>query len=178
LERIRFWTNSGAEAPEAASWTDSALVAEAAEWLGPFLRAAPASGNGAVIDETGLRDALRSRLGWKRAAAFDTLVPEHLTTPAGSSRAVDYSSGEPVVEVRIQEIFGLAETPRILGLPVVLRLLSPGSRPLQTTKDLGSFWRGTWTEIRKEMRGRYPRHYWPEDPLVAEPTTRAKPRQK
>jgi len=194
LERIRFWTAShsaqggnsnsdsgiasGFEAPDAASWTDSALMAEAAEWLGPFLKAAPTSGSGAVIDEAGLRDALRHRLGWKGAAAIESLVPEHLKTPAGSNRAVDYSSGEPVVEVRIQEVFGLAETPRILGLPVVLRLLSPGSRPLQTTKDLGSFWRGTWTEIRKEMRGRYPRHYWPEDPLVAEPTTRAKPRQK
>ena len=194
LERIRFWNAarsaqdgeasidsgiaSGSETPDAASWTDGALIAEAAEWLGPFLKAAPTSGSGAVIDESALRDALRHRLGWKRAAAIDSQVPDHLITPAGSSRAVDYSSGEPVVEVRIQEVFGLSETPRILGIPVVLRLLSPGSRPLQTTKDLGSFWRGTWTEIRKEMRGRYPRHYWPEDPLVAEPTTRAKPRQK
>lgn len=170
LDRVRFWAARGG--PSAEAWTDAAMAADAEDWLGPHLRA----DGGPVLDADGLCAALRGRLGWEAAAALDSRVPERFRTPAGSSRPLDYSSGEAVLEVRIQEVFGLSAAPAVLGEPVLLRLLSPAERPLQVTRDLAGFWRGSYAEVRKEMRGRYPRHYWPEDPLVAEPTTRAKPR--
>ena len=98
--------------------------------------------------------------------------------PTGTHVAVDYSGNAPVASVRLQECFGMTETPRVAGgrVPVLLQLLSPAMRPVQTTSDIASFWRGGYALVRKEMRGRYPRHYWPEDPLSATPTRRAKPR--
>jgi ATP-dependent helicase HrpB len=115
--------------------------------------------------------ALRGRI--------DTLAPTHLTVPTGSRIPVDYADpAAPVMRVRLQEMFGVTDTPRVGGgrVPVTLHLLSPAGRPLQVTRDLGGFWRGSYAEVRKEMRGRYPRHPWPEDPAAAEPTRRAKPR--
>jgi ATP-dependent helicase HrpB len=94
---------------------------------------------------------------------------------------LDYSDQEsPVLAVRLQEVFGLAETPRVAGgrAPVTLHLLSPAGRPVQVTRDLAGFWRTTYFDVRKDLRGRYPRHYWPDDPLQAEPTRRAKPRRR
>jgi ATP-dependent helicase HrpB len=171
LERIRFYARvSGYEAE--ADWFDEALLHGAAEWLGPFLRA----DGGPVLDAAALENALRARLGWSLAAELDRSVPERYETPAGTHRKIDYSSDDPALDVRMQELFGLAETPTVLGVPLTLRLLSPAERPLQITRDLGGFWRGSYAEVRKEMRGRYPRHYWPEDPLVAEPTSRPKKR--
>jgi ATP-dependent helicase HrpB len=169
LDRIRFWGRRGGPA---GAFADAALVAEAASWLGPFLRA----DGGDVVDSAALREALRARLGYRDAAELDRVVPESLETPAGTRRRLEYAGDDVFLDVRIQEVFGLGETPRILGVPVTLRLLSPAERPLQTTRDLASFWRTTYAEVRKELRGRYPRHYWPEDPLVAEPTSRPKPR--
>ncbi len=114
-------------------------------------------------------------LARRTSAALDEQVPSSVRLPTGSMREIDYEGAEPAVEARIQEVFGLAKSPEICGVPLTFRLLSPASRPLQVTRDLGSFWRVTYAEVRKEMRGRYPKHYWPEDPLKAEPTARVRP---
>lgn len=132
---------------------------------------------GPVFTEARLREALEQDLPWSLRSRLDAEVPETLVVPSGSRRRLEYrDDGTVVLEVRIQEVFGLGESPRIAGRPVLLHLLSPAQRPLQVTSDLASFWKNTYPEVRKEMRGRYPRHYWPEDPLQAEPTARAKPR--
>lgn len=132
---------------------------------------------GPVFTEARLRQALEEDLPWDLRTRLEREVPETMVVPSGSRRRLDYrDDGSVVLEVRIQEVFGLAESPRIGGKPVLLHLLSPAQRPLQVTADLTSFWRNTYPEVRKEMRGRYPRHYWPENPLEAEPTSRAKPR--
>jgi ATP-dependent helicase HrpB len=107
------------------------------------------------------------------------MAPTHLEVPSGSHVRLDYSDPEaPVLAVRLQEVFGLTETPRVANgrVPLTLHLLSPARRPVQVTRDLASFWRDAYFEVRKDMRGRYPRHYWPENPLEAEATRRAKPR--
>ena len=103
-----------------------------------------------------------------------------MTVPSGSVRPLDYADPEaPVLAVRLQEVFGLEETPRVLGgrVPVVMHLLSPAGRPAQVTTDLASFWRDAYFDVRKDLRGRYPKHHWPEDPLAATPTARAKRRR-
>ncbi|MNG26783.1 ATP-dependent RNA helicase HrpB [compost metagenome] len=106
-------------------------------------------------------------------------MPTHITVPSGSRIPVDYSNPEqPVLAVRLQELFGLQQTPRIAKgkLPVTMHLLSPAQRPVQVTQDLASFWRETYFEVKKELKVRYPKHYWPDDPLVAVPTNRVRPR--
>jgi len=132
---------------------------------------------GPVFTEGRLRQALEAGLPWDLKTRLDRDVPETLVVPSGSRRRLEYrDDGTIVLEVRIQEIFGLGASPLVAGRPVLLHLLSPAQRPLQVTADLASFWKNTYPEVRKEMRGRYPRHYWPENPLEAEPTARAKPR--
>ena len=123
-----------------------------------------------------LQSALQAMLGAARGR-FESEVPESITLPTGGRRAIDYEGEEPAVEARIQEVFGLAESPRLCGVPLLFRLLSPARRPLQITNDLASFWRSTYAEVRREMRGRYPKHYWPENPLEAEPTAGVRPRR-
>lgn len=144
---------------------DWAWLADHADW-----------GGGPIFTEHSLRRALEDGLPWELRSRLDREAPETLVVPSGSRRRLDYREGSVVLEVRIQEVFGLAESPQVGGSPVVLHLLSPAQRPLQVTSDLASFWKNTYPEVRKEMRGRYPRHYWPENPLEAEPTARAKPR--
>jgi ATP-dependent helicase HrpB len=109
---------------------------------------------------------------------IDSDVPESVTLPTGGKRAIDYAGSEPSVEARIQEVFGMSRSPVICGVPLTFRLLSPARRPLQITRNLESFWRVAYAEVRKEMRGRYPKHYWPEDPLAAQPTTRVRPERQ
>jgi ATP-dependent helicase HrpB len=102
---------------------------------------------------------------------LDEFAPTHVTVPTGTRVVVDYEDDNaPCIEVRMQEVFGLADTPRIAGgrVPLTLKLLSPARRPMQITRDLAGFWRGSYADVRKDMRGRYPRHYWPENPLEAE----------
>jgi ATP-dependent helicase HrpB len=116
-------------------------------------------------------------VGWRRRAELDRLAPTHLTVPSGSNISIDYSEPEaPVLAVRLQEMFGLTETPRVGGVPLTLHLLSPAQRPVQVTRDLASFWQDAYFDVRKDMRGRYPKHPWPEDPLNATPTNRTKRR--
>src|SRR5690606_41982140 len=123
--------------------------------------------------------ALRARLTRAQQLALDELAPMHITLPTGTRARIDYrDDNAPCASMRMQEVFGLAATPKIGGgaVPVTFKLLSPAQRPLQVTRDLASFWRNAYVEVRKDMRGRYPKHYWPEDPLAAEPTRRVRPR--
>jgi ATP-dependent helicase HrpB len=124
-----------------------------------------------------LTQALENLLGWDGKRQLDTLAPSHFASPLGTSHAIDYAAeGGPAVELRVQALFGLAQHPMIGATPLVLRLTSPAGRPIQTTRDLPGFWRGSWAAVAKEMRGRYPRHPWPEDPAAAAPTLRTKAR--
>jgi ATP-dependent helicase HrpB len=161
------------------SWpdvSDDALAADAASWLRPFLGGASSADHLRRIDVGG---ALLSRVPWELRRLLDTVAPTHFQVPSGSRIPIDYSDPDaPALAVRLQEVFGLAETPRIAGgaVPITMRLLSPAHRPVQVTRDLASFWRDAYFEVRKDLRGRYPRHHWPENPLEAEATRRAKPR--
>jgi ATP-dependent helicase HrpB len=113
------------------------------------------------------------------ARRLDSEAPAHFVAPTGSAIAVDYEAeGGPAIALRVQELFGLSTHPSLAGgrVPLTLHLLSPAHRPIQITRDLPGFWRGSWSAVKTEMRGRYPRHVWPDDPAAAAPTTRAKPR--
>lgn len=162
----------------AASWPafdDAALASELEHWLAPWLEGVTRRSH---LTRLPLLEALRYRLG-AACRSLDELLPTHITVPTGSRIRIDYLDDlAPCAAMRMQEVFGLASTPRIAdgSLAVTFKLLSPAQRPLQVTADLASFWRNAYTEVRKDMRGRYPRHYWPEDPLLAEPTRRIKPR--
>ena len=156
--------------------SDDALTQELEAWLGDALAAA---GGLDRLTTTAVAAALRDHVGWSVIQRLDREAPPRFTTPAGGSAEIDYGAeGGPRVEVRVQELFGLAKHPTTASgrVPLTLALLSPARRPVQTTKDLPGFWAGSWKAVRTEMRGRYPRHPWPEDPLAAPPTTRAKPR--
>ncbi|RPI62952.1 MAG: ATP-dependent helicase HrpB, partial [Lysobacterales bacterium] len=159
-------------------WPDFSPAALAADlgWLEPYLDGVTRRAHFARIP---LLAALRARLTPAQSRALEELAPTHITLPTGTRAAIDYvDDNAPCASMRMQEVFGLAATPRIGAgaVPVTFKLLSPAHRPLQVTRDLASFWRNAYVEVRKDMRGRYPRHYWPENPLEAEPTRRAKPR--
>lgn len=161
------------------SWpdlSDEALVARLEEWLVPLLTGVRSL---AALKPDVLDGALRTLIPWERQRQLDAAAPPRWTAPTGNSFAIDYAAeGGPRVEVRVQEVYGLAEHPAVADgkAPLTLALLSPAHRPIQTTKDLPGFWKGSWTDVRSDMRGRYPKHVWPEDPATAAPTTRAKPR--
>lgn len=146
------------------------------EWLAPWLEGVTRRSH---LNRIPLMEALRFRLGSSAARELDELLPTHIVVPTGSRIRIDYEDDlAPCASMRMQEVFGLASTPRIGGgaIPLTFKLLSPAQRPLQVTSDLASFWRNAYTDVRKDMRGRYPRHYWPEDPLQAEPTRRVRPK--
>jgi ATP-dependent helicase HrpB len=131
-----------------------------------------------AIPDAALEQGLKSLVPWDRQRELERLAPGRLETPLGSA-AIDYAAeGGPRVDIRVQELFGVTTHPTVAGgrVPLTLALLSPARRPVQVTKDLPGFWAGSWSAVRAEMRGRYPRHPWPEDPSKAEATTRAKPR--
>jgi len=156
--------------------SDDALLATRDQWLRPAF-------NGKTrldaLSEDELGEALKSGMDWALRQKLDQLAPRRITVPSGQDRAVSYQHGQPpVLAVKLQELFGLADTPRVADgrVPVLLHLLSPGGKPLQVTQDLRSFWANTYPEVKKEMKGRYPRHPWPDDPWTATATHRAKPR--
>jgi ATP-dependent helicase HrpB len=168
----------GLERKDVADWPDLSRDALARDltWLAPFLDGATRRSQLARVR---ILEALKAHLGYERQRKLEELAPTHVGLPTGSRAAIDYlSDNAPIAAMRMQEVFGLAATPRIGGgsVPVTFELLSPGRRPLQVTRDLASFWKNAYVEVRKDMRGRYPRHYWPENPLEAEPTRRVKPR--
>ena len=155
--------------------SDEALNATRESWLWPLLETVQGLEK---IDDAALEAGLQSLIPWDRQRALDTLAPPRLATPLGSA-AIDYAAeGGPRVDIRVQELFGTTLHPTVGGgrVPLTLALLSPARRPVQVTKDLPGFWAGSWAAVRSEMRGRYPRHPWPEDPTKAEATSRAKPR--
>ncbi|WP_414473231.1 ATP-dependent helicase HrpB [Microvirga sp. M2] len=173
-ERVMFLRK--AEGDEWPDLSDAALTATAEEWLAPHL-----------VGRSGLNDigpdllseALRNRLPWNLQRRLDAEAPTHIEVPTGSQIPIDYGAEEgPVLAVRVQELFGLDRHPAIAAgrVPLILHLLSPAQRPIQITRDLPGFWRGSWAAVRADMRGQYPKHPWPDDPLTAPPTRRAKPR--
>src|SRR5262249_4983007 len=164
---------------EGDSWpdlSDEALVARRDEWLAP-----------ALYDKTALKDffagdlseALSTLLPWDLRTRLEREAPTHFEAPTGTMLAIDYEAEQgPTIAVRLQELFGLTTHPSIAkgAVPLVLELLSPAHRPVQVTRDLPGFWRGSYAAVRSDLRGRYPRHPWPEDPATAPPTRRVKPR--
>jgi ATP-dependent helicase HrpB len=158
--------------------SDAALAATLGQWLEPHLVGAARLSD---VDAELMNRALRDVLDHRQRTALDTFAPTELRVPSGSVKKLDYRPGAPLaLAVKLQELFGLADTPRIANgrVPVTLELLSPAQRPIQVTQDLRGFWERTYPEVRKELKGRYPRHPWPDDPWNAVPTARAKPRGK
>jgi len=156
--------------------TDEALAKTAAEWLAPYLAGKT------KLSEIGADDlgaALDALLPWNLKRRLEEEAPSHFEAPTGNRHAIDYeTAGAPALHIRVQELFGLTQHPSIAGgkLPLTLYLLSPAHRPIQITRDLPGFWKASWTAVKAEMKGRYPRHPWPDDPASAVATSRAKPR--
>ena len=156
---------------------DDFLHSHPEEWLAPWLGGIK---NGDGLRRLNLAEILAARLSWPQRDYLEREAPSHLTVPSGSKRRLSYRPGQPpVLAVRLQEMFGLADTPRIVEgrVPVLLHLLSPANRPIQITTDLRGFWEGAYQEVKKELNGRYPKHHWPTDPWQAQPTARTKPRR-
>lgn len=165
--------------PELSDWPasdDAALMASLEQWLAPYLAGVTRREQLARLP---LAEALRARLGAAQQRALELLAPRELTVPSGSRVRIDYvDANAPCISVRLQEVFGLATTPRIANgaIALTLKLLSPAQRPVQITRDLAGFWRSSYLAVRKDMRGRYPRHHWPDDPLQAPPSRGARRR--
>lgn len=169
--RAAFAVAHGADLPDISS---EALSARLEEWL-PML----VEGKRRLSDigAAALLGVIEAKLGWEGRRLLDRFAPEMFVSPAGSRHAIDYADeGGPAVELRPQTLFGLATHPTVADgrVPLLLRLTSPAGRPIQTTRDLPGFWAGSWAAVAKEMRGRYPRHPWPDDPAGADPTLRTK----
>ena len=170
--RVELARGGGADWPD---MTDEALMAGLEAWLLPHLGKAKTEADLHALDVT---EALKAMLDWDQMQALDRLVPSHFETPLGRRVPIDYDGEAPSIEVRLQEMFGVTTHP-VVGkarLPLRITLLSPAQRPVQVTMDLPRFWATSYVDVRKDMRGQYPKHPWPEDPTVAEPTLRAKPR--
>ena len=164
-----------AEGEEWPDLSDAALEASP-DWLAPFLLGKTSL---AEIGADDLFEALQAKLAFALQRRLEAEAPTHFIAPTGTAAAVDYESeGGPSIALRVQELFGLAVHPALADgrVPLTLHLLSPAHRPIQITRDLPGFWKGSWAGVRADLRGRYPRHSWPEDPASAAPTTRAKPR--
>ena len=157
--------------------TDEGLESHLIQWLAPYL-----SGMTRLRDLTrvDLKAALYSLLPYRQHQLLDELAPTHLTVPSGSRIPIDYSDDVPVLAVRLQEMFGLEQTPSVGGgrQLLLIHLLSPAGRPVQITRDLTGFWQSGYHEVKRELKGRYPKHYWPDDPIHAQATARVKPKGK
>ena len=151
---------------------DDSLLADG-DWLLPWLGKARTLADLRALD---LSEPLKARIGWDGQQRLAAEVPAHFTTPLGRRVAIDYDHETPSIELKLQELFGVTRHPTVAGRPLRISLLSPGGKPVQVTTDLPGFWASSYADVRKDMRGRYPRHPWPEDPTEADPTTRAKPR--
>jgi ATP-dependent helicase HrpB len=173
-DRTRFLRAAGED--EWPDLTDEALAKTVVEWLAPFLAGKT------KLSEIGADDlgaALDALVPWTMKRRLDEEAPTHFEAPTGNRHAIDYeTAGAPALHIRVQEFYGLTQHPSIAGgkLPLTLYLLSPAHRPIQITRDLPGFWKGSWTAVKAEMKGRYPRHPWPDDPASALPTARTKPR--
>ena len=157
--------------------SDEGLLDRMDEWLKPYVYGMKRADE---LQQLNLANIFREQLDWDQRSVLNDFAPTHLTVPSGSRRPIDYSDPEqPVLAVRLQEMFGATKTPRIAGgrVPVTLHLLSPAQRPVQITQDLAGFWADTYFDVKKDMKGRYPKHYWPDDPLTATPTNRVRPKK-
>lgn len=170
--RVEWLRARGVDLPD---FSGAGLLATIETWLAPWLAGMTRAEDLAALD---LRAALEARLDRAARAMLDRLAPAEILAPTGTRLAVDYSGAAPSVSVRLQEMFGLTRHPTLGpdAVPLVIELLSPGQHPVQTTSDLPGFWARSYADVRRDLRGRYPRHPWPEDPAAAEPTRRAKPR--
>ena len=158
--------------------SDEALLKTLDEWLGPYLSGLTTLDR---VTRLNLTEPLHALLNWEQARQLDQWAPIHLTVPSGSLVRVEYATQDlPILAVRLQEMFGCKDTPRLVEgkIPVTLHLLSPARKPVQITKDLASFWKSAYLEVKKELRGRYPKHSWPDDPLTAQPTAKTKRRPR
>ena len=172
-ERLRFLHAHDARWPDVG---DAVLRDTLDTWLMPILRTCRSLED---LRRADVGAQLFEQVDWSLRAQLDRLAPTHVTVPSGSRIPVDYGTPDaPVLAVRLQELFGARETPAVLDgrVPLVLHLLSPAHRPVQVTRDLAGFWRSSYADVRKDLRGRYPRHAWPEDPASAVPTHHPKPR--
>jgi len=156
--------------------SDTALLNTLTDWLEPHLSGIRSPDGLKRLD---LLSLLRNALSWEEQQVLDRLAPASITAPTGTKLAIDYSADQPKISVRLQELFGLTTHPTAgpNRLPLLIELLSPARRAVQTTADLPNFWSTSYVDVRKDMRGRYPRHPWPEDPTQAEATRRVKPRK-
>jgi ATP-dependent helicase HrpB len=173
-ERLMFMHALRSDWPDVS---DESLIETLNEWLLPYIQGMR---NLRDLQRIPLSRALEGLLDWNQRQLLEQEAPTHITVPSGSRVPVDYANpAAPVLAVRLQEMFGQLDTPRIGGgkVPVLLHLLSPARRPMQVTSDLASFWRGTYFEVKKDLKGRYPKHYWPDDPLQAIPTHRTRPKK-
>jgi ATP-dependent helicase HrpB len=177
------WQDSAKRLRERAAWadvpglSDEALLGALELWLAPLLAGKRRLSE---IDPAALYNALLGLIGWDAQQAIERLAPPHFTSPAGTTHAIDYAADAgPTVELRVQALFGLAEHPAIGAnrKPLILSLTSPAGRPIQTTCDLPGFWKGSWADVAKDMRGRYPKHHWPDDPTMAAASLKTKKKQ-
>ncbi len=166
--RVMAAREGGADLPD---MSDAALLDSLERWLLPHLHGVRSAGDWKAFDAT---SALHGLLDWDQSQALERAVPSKFMTPLGREIAIDYSGEAPEINVRLQEMFGVTKHPTVCGKPLRVTLLSPAHRPVQTTTDLPGFWATSYADVRKDMRGRYPKHPWPEDPTVADPTLRAK----
>lgn len=174
IERIKFMHRAYPEWPELAN--DIELVDYIAERLAPYLIGIRTA---AQLQKVSITSVLMDNLTWEERQLLDREAPTHYTAPSGSRVKIEYSGqGAPYIAIRLQEMFGLERTPAIGNgrIPLTVHLLSPAQRPVQVTKDLESFWREGYFEVKKDLKGRYPKHYWPDNPLEAVPTSRVRPK--
>jgi ATP-dependent helicase HrpB len=164
------------EATRWPDWSDAALATTLGDWLAPYLEGITRRDHLARLD---LASILQARLSYADLQELERLAPTQLTVPSGSRVTIDYAADPPRIAARLQEMFGLASTPAVAGgrVRLAIELLSPARRPVQLTRDLESFWARGYAEVRKELKGRYPKHYWPDDPRLAQPTARVRPRR-
>ena len=154
--------------------SDDALLDSLEDWALPHLAGIR---NATDWKNFNLHPALKAQLNWDQTQKLDRDVPAHFETPLGRKIEIDYAGNDPEISLRLQEVFGVTKHPTIAGRPLRVTLLSPANRPVQTTMDLPGFWASSYADVRKDMRARYPKHPWPEDPTQADPTLRAKPRK-
>ncbi|SLN26724.1 ATP-dependent RNA helicase HrpB [Roseovarius gaetbuli] len=171
VARVSLMRDAGEDLPD---MTDAALLDSLEEWLLPFLKGVKTAQDWKRFE---MLEALRARLSWDQMQALDRSVPGAFTTPLGRKIPIDYSGEHPEIALRLQEMFGQTSHPMVGRTPLRVTLLSPGHKPVQTTMDIPGFWANSYADVRKDMRGRYPKHPWPEDPTEADPTLRAKPRK-
>ena len=162
----------GAQLPDISN---EGLMSNLSEWLTPYISKISSEEEWKKFNPL---PALQTYIGWANLDLLEKVAPPQFITPLGNRVTIDYSGDNPSIKLRIQEMFGQTSHPTLGGRPIKITLLSPAQRPIQITKDIPGFWKGSYADVRKDMRAKYPKHPWPEDPTNADPTLRAKPRKK